>query len=158
MLSTISGLPAHPLVVHAVVVLVPLSAVAGVVVAVWPAARARYAPLALGVATLALISIPVATQTGEELEPHVAPSALVEAHTHLADGLLPFMVVLWLALAGLVGSRVLAGRGWSVPGFVVPVVAVVLVLAAAGSAVQVVRIGESGARAAWHGVATGAGR
>jgi hypothetical protein len=36
---TIFGLPAHPFVVHAVVVLVPLSALAGLVVAVWPAAR-----------------------------------------------------------------------------------------------------------------------
>ena len=66
MFSTIFGLPAHPLVVHAVVVLVPLSALAGLVVAVWPAARERYAPVALGIATLALISVPLATHTGEQ--------------------------------------------------------------------------------------------
>ena len=154
MLSTIFGLPAHPLVVHAVVVLVPLAAISAVVVAVWPAARARYAPLALAVATLALVSIPLATHTGEELEPHVAKSALVEAHTHMADGLLPFVIVLWLGLAALVAGRFLADRGRNVPRFAVPAAAVVLVLGALGSAVQVARIGDSGARAAWHGVAT----
>jgi hypothetical protein len=154
MLSTVFGLPAHPLVVHAVVVLVPLAALSAVVVAVWPAAREKYATLALGVATLALISIPLATHTGEELKPHVAPSTLVERHTHMADGLLPFAIVLWLALAALVAARLVAARGRTVPRVAVPVAAVVLVLAAAGSAVQVVRIGDSGARAAWHGVAT----
>jgi hypothetical protein len=80
MFSTIFGLPA------AVVVLVPLAALSALVVAVWPAARARYAPLVLGLATLALISIPLATQTGEKLESHVQPSAFVERHTEMADG------------------------------------------------------------------------
>lgn len=151
--STVFGLPAHPLVVHAVVVLVPLAAVSALIVAMWPAARARYAPLALGVATLALVSIPLATHTGEELEPHVAPSALVQRHTHMADGLLPFVIVLWLALAALVAGQLPAIRR-RVPRFAVPAVAVVLVLAGIASAAQVVRIGDSGARAAWHGVAS----
>lgn len=35
MFSTIFGLPTHPLVVHAVVVLVPLAALSALVVAVW---------------------------------------------------------------------------------------------------------------------------
>jgi hypothetical protein len=156
MLSTVFGLPAHPLIVHAVVVLVPLSALAGIVVAVWPAARARYAPLALGVTTLALISVPLATHTGEELEPHVHPSALVERHTEMADGLLPFMALLWLALAVLVGVRwYAASRTVSWSKFVAGAAAVIAVGGAVASGVQVARIGDSGARAAWHGVATG---
>jgi uncharacterized membrane protein len=156
MFSTIFGLPAHPLIVHAVVVLVPLAVLSGLTVAVWPAARARYAPLALAVATLALISVPLATHTGEQLEPHVRSSALVERHTHMADGLLPFVIVLWLALAVLVGVRRARDANWA--KFVVGGAAAVTVLAAVASGVQVVRIGDSGARAAWHGVDTSSGR
>jgi uncharacterized membrane protein len=158
MFSTIFGLPAHPLVVHAVVVLVPLSALAGLVVSVWPAARERYAPLALGVATLALISVPLATHTGEQLEGHVHPSAFVERHTAMADGLLPFVALLWLALAVLVLARWLRkSREVSWARYLAGAAAVVTVAGAAASGIQVARIGDSGARAAWHGVATSSG-
>jgi hypothetical protein len=157
MFSTVFGLPAHPLIVHAVVVLVPLSALSAIVVALWPAVRARYAPLALGIATLALVSVPLATHTGEELERHIHPTAFVERHTEMADGLLPFMAVLWLALAGLVVARRLAAtRDWA--KYLAGGAAVVAVLGAIASGVQVARIGDSGARAAWHGVATSSGR
>src|SRR5256885_12728004 len=156
MFSTIFGLPAHPLIVHAVVVLVPLAALSGLIVAAWPAARARYAPLALAFATLALISVPLATHTGEQLEPHVRSSALVERHTEMADGLLPFVIVLWLALVALVGARRARGANWA--KFAVGGAAAVTVLAALASGVQVVRIGDSGAPAAWHGVDTSSGR
>lgn len=158
MFFTIFGLPAHPLIVHAVVVLVPLAAFGGLVVAVWPAARARYAPLALGVATLALIAVPLATHTGEQLEGHVRPSTLVERHAHMADGLLPFVAALWVALAVLVAVRrygAVARFRWAPH---VGVGAAVIILAASvGSGIQVVRIGHSGSEAAWHGVATTSG-
>jgi predicted membrane protein DUF2231 len=175
MFSTIFGLPSHPLVVHAVVVLVPLAAVCGLLVAVWPAARARYTPLALGIATLALISVPLATHTGEQLEEHVRDSTLVSRHTHMAEGLLPFVALLWLALAGLVGVRWYAryrtaghtGRTERVEraerteraASFIGIGAVVVTLAASvGSGIQVVRIGHSGSEAAWHGVATTSAR
>ncbi len=41
-MTTVGGLPAHILLVHAVVVLVPLSALLIVLVTTWPAARARH--------------------------------------------------------------------------------------------------------------------
>jgi hypothetical protein len=157
MFSTIFGLPAHPLVVHAVVVLVPLAALSALVVAVWPAARARYAPLALGIATLALISVPLATHTGEQLEPHVRSSALVEHHTEMADGLLPFMALLWLGLVVMIVARRLNSSDVTWSKYLVGAAAVVAVAGAVASGVQVVRIGDSGARAAWHGVATSSG-
>ncbi|HEU5155581.1 MAG TPA: DUF2231 domain-containing protein [Streptosporangiaceae bacterium] len=159
MFSTVFGLPAHPLVVHAAVVLVPLAAAGGLLVAMWPAARARYAPLALGIATLAMITIPLATQTGEQLEENVRPSTLVERHAHMAEGLLPFMAVLWLSLAVLVGVRwygAAARARWT--SYIGVGAAAVTIAASVGSAVQVVRIGHSGSEAAWHGVATSSTR
>jgi hypothetical protein len=155
MFSTIMGLPAHPLVIHAVVVLIPLAAFGAIVVAVWPAARERYASLVLGVATLALLSVPLATHTGELLEAHVKRTALVERHTEMADGLLPFAGLLWLGLAVLVFVRWYSGRRTVQWGrYLTVAAAVVAVVGAVASGVQVVRIGHSGASAAWHGVAT----
>lgn len=158
MFSTISGLPAHPLIVHAVVVFVPLAALSGLIVAVWPAARARYAPLALAVATIALVLVPVATHSGQQLVEHVQPSSFVAKHTAMANGLLPFVALLWLALAVLVGARVLRhSRNIDWAKYLVGVAAVAVVAGAVASGVQVARIGDSGARAAWHGVATSNG-
>jgi hypothetical protein len=158
MFSTIFGLPSHPLVIHAVVVLVPLAALSAIVVAVWPAARERYASLALAVATLALISIPVATHTGELLEERVKVTPLVEKHTSMADGLLPFAFLLWLGLAVLVFAR-WYGRTRNVDWakYLTGAAAVLAVAGAIASGIQVTRIGHSGAEAAWHGVATSSG-
>lgn len=158
MFSTVFGLPSHPLVIHVVVVMVPLAALSALVVALWPAARARYAPLAAGIATIALISVPLATHTGEQLESHVRPSPLVERHTEMADGLLPFVVLLWLGLVALVAARWLAAnRDVSWMRYLAGGAAVLAVVGSIASTVQVVRIGDAGARAAWHGVATSSG-
>jgi uncharacterized membrane protein len=154
--STVFGLPAHPLIIHAVVVLIPLSALGAIVVAVWPAARARYAPLVLAIATVALISVPAATQSGEHLADHLQPSKLVATHAELADQMLPIMVVFWLGLTALVVvSRLGALRDMSWAKYVVGAAAVVTVVGAVASGVQVARIGDSGARAAWHDVWSG---
>jgi hypothetical protein len=157
MFSSIFGVPTHPLVVHAVVVFVPLAALAGLAVALWPAARARYAPWALAIATVAGVSVPIATHTGELLRSQLGSTPLIRAHAELGDQLLPFVALLWLALAAFVGIDLLGRRRGVRPGWfkVVGVAAsVVAVLAAVGSGVQVVRIGDSGAKAVWHGVAT----
>src|SRR4051794_22996455 len=101
--STLWGLPAHPLIVHLVVFLVPVAVVATLVVALWPRARRVAAPWVLAVATAAVISIPLATSSGENLEHQVPHSALVERHAELADMLLPLAGAMWLGLAVLTG-------------------------------------------------------
>lgn len=82
-MNTLNGLPAHILLVHAVVVLLPLAAGLLVLCAAWPAARARFAGanavLALG--TLALV--PVTTSAGEWLQARVKDTQLVRHHAHL---------------------------------------------------------------------------
>ena len=56
-LENLFGLPAHPLVVHAAVVLLPLAAIGTIVVAVLPRARRHYAPVVFAVALLATVGI-----------------------------------------------------------------------------------------------------
>ncbi|SFI77246.1 hypothetical protein SAMN05421835_101736 [Amycolatopsis sacchari] len=152
----ISGLPLHVMVVHAVVVLVPLSVLAALVVALWPAARRRYGWLAVGVTAVATVCIPIATSSGEDLRDRLVPTELIREHAHLGDQLLVFVAALLVVLAALVWF---ARRPREAPGAarpplraVVPVLVVLTVGLAVVSAVQVVRIGDSGARAAWSGV------
>lgn len=163
--STINGLPAHILLVHAVVVLIPLSALLVVLVAVWPAARARLVWPTAVLAVLALVAVPLTTEAGEWLEHRVARTPLVRAHTELGDYMLPWAIGLALVALGLLARQVLEVRGArAVPGdprglgrrsrgdvAVTVVVAVIAVIVAAGSVLTVYRVGDSGARAAWTG-------
>src|SRR6476661_5890787 len=162
--SSIFGLPAHPLIVHAVVVLVPLAALLLGASAVSPRFRhwARYASPAT--ALLGLLMVPLATSSGENLERNVQGSALLREHTELGDTLLPFMIgvtVLALALAWL-ERRGTRGEGSasaarSTSPALVRVVAVLAVVAAVGTLVQVGRIGHSGAKSVWSQTSTSGG-
>lgn len=91
-MSDFLGLPAHPLVVHAVVVLVPLVA-AGMVLAVardtW-AERLRLVLTALAAAAAGAALL--ATRSGESLLPRVPGSPEVAQHASLSDGLGLFVV------------------------------------------------------------------
>ena len=70
--ETLFGLPAHPLIVHATVVLVPLGALLVLLHAVWPAARRR-----LGVVTplVALVGLVQAGRRPAEFSPFQSPSS-----------------------------------------------------------------------------------
>jgi uncharacterized membrane protein len=146
MFDTINGLPIHPLVVHAVVVLLPLSILGVLALVIRPAWRARYGVLVAACALLVTGLIPVATSSGESLEKHVGNPG---EHAELGDQLIWFALPLLIAAVALVlvergitdriARRPLAGT----------VVSVVAVLAAVAAGVQVYRVGDSGARAAW---------
>jgi uncharacterized membrane protein len=145
------GLPLHVLVVHAVVVLVPLAVLGTVVVALWPAARRRYGWLVVGVTAAATVCVPIASGSGEDLRDRLVPSDLIREHAHLGDQLLVFVAALFVVSTALVwftrhDERSTTGRA---PKPLVIALAVLTVLSAVASGVQVVRIGDSGARAAW---------
>ena len=160
--DNVFGLPLHPLVVHATVVIVPVAALTVLLAALWPRFRRWAGPLPLGLAVVGLILDPLSTSSGESLEHKVGHSALIERHSHLADGLLPWMIALVVMAAGLyawhwrptrnstdTGGDTTrgSGRGW------VPVaISALAVIAALGTGVQVVLIGHSGAEAAWSDV------
>ena len=99
MLDTFFGLPVHALIVHATVVIVPTAAIVVAGAAFWPRFRAwaGYLPLLLGLA--ALVLVPLSTGLGEALEERVPETALVEQHAEMAEGLLPWVIL--LVVAGL---------------------------------------------------------
>lgn len=108
-MTTIGGLPAHVLLVHAVVVLVPLTALSLLLVAFWPVARRRLWLVTAALAVVTLVSVPLTTQAGEWLERHIPTTPLVRAHTELGDDMLPWAVAL-AAVALAVAGRELLGR------------------------------------------------
>lgn len=155
MLDTVDGLPVHPLVVHAVVVLLPLAVLGTVLVAVRPRWRARYGGLNALVAVVGTALCPLATGSGEALEHRVGDPG---AHAGLGDQLVWFalpmallaVVLWWLPRRARTGTGPAAGaRGLGV-------VAVLSVVAAVAAGVQVHRVGESGAEAVWADQVTGA--
>ncbi|GCD88548.1 DUF2231 domain-containing protein [Nocardioides sp. LS1] len=142
MFDLINGLPLHPLVVHAVVVLVPLAALGTIALALRPAWRHHYGWLVVGAAALGTVLDPIATSSGEALEKHVGDPG---QHAALGDQLIWFLVpLLVLALA-----LVLLDRRRPHATTALRAVAVLGVVAALATTVQVYRIGDSGARAAW---------
>ncbi|MFF8430583.1 DUF2231 domain-containing protein [Streptomyces sp. NPDC016566] len=153
-LTVINGLPAHVLLVHAVVVLIPLTAIALAICALWTswAKRLGLALPALGLITLAFV--PLTAHAGEWLEQHVDSDPLVRRHTELGDGLLPWALGMFLVSVLLWWRSRRSAAADSHPsrlglGFRTAAVAVSLAVGA-GAVVQTYRIGESGAKAAWH--------
>ncbi|MFF0792669.1 DUF2231 domain-containing protein [Streptomyces spiralis] len=152
-MSLLNGLPVHVLLVHVVVVLVPLTALVLVVCALWPQGARRLGPALPLLALVTLASVPLTTSAGEWLERHVADDPLVRRHAELGDGMLPWALGLFVLAAGvwLVSRRTPAAQAGPRSGAVLRVAAAALsVVVAAGAVVEVYRIGDSGAKAAWH--------
>ncbi|CAM01768.1 hypothetical protein A8924_2867 [Saccharopolyspora erythraea NRRL 2338] len=158
--ATIGGLPAHPLIVHVPVVLIPLASLALVLSAIWPAARRKLSWFTPALALVALATVPLSTESGEWLSGQVRFTPLIEEHEELAEGLLIWITGLaaWALLVFGLDTwerrksrelRSMLRRG-------VAVVAVVGALAlSAGSVTQIYLVGESGASAVWTGTAAG---
>lgn len=148
-MTTVQGLPAHILLVHFIVVLVPATAVLAVLCVVWPTARRHLiwlvAPLAVGVAVMT----PVTTEAGEWLEQRINDTDALRTHTALGDTMPYFSAGLVVAVALLVWIHVRERRGRPSSKAITAGVLVVVVVAAAAATVQVYRTGDSGSRSAW---------
>ena len=148
MFDLVDGLPVHPLVVHAVVVLLPLAVLGTIAIALKPAWRPTYGPVVVAAAALATVLVPVATSSGEALEEHVGDPG---QHAELGDQLIWFAIPLLVLSAALVwlDRRARAGKPAIGPSALPTVLAVLAVVAGLATTVQVYRVGDSGARAAW---------
>jgi hypothetical protein len=163
LMQTVNGLPAHVLLVHAIVVLLPLSATLLALTALWPAARHRLAGPNAILALLVVVLVPITTSAGEFLEHKLKPNSLIHRHAELGDtaiyaavAVAVLAVVVWWRHREGQGHR-LTGRAYLAPASnaVTTVVTVVAVLVAGAAVYDVVRIGDSGAKASWTGWASG---
>jgi uncharacterized membrane protein len=148
----ILGLPLHPLVVHAVVVLVPLAALGGIVISAWGAARKRYGWLTVAFAFAAAASTLVAQQAGKALAATMPRhTGALEIHTSLGTGLLLWVIILFLGTASVMVAQRLIDQQNPQGRIVLIVGGVITVVTAVISIVQVVRIGHTGTAAVWAG-------
>ena len=148
MFDLINGLPLHPLVVHGVVVLLPLAVLGTIAIALRPAWRLSYGVLVVACAAVAAILVPISTSSGESLEKRVGSPG---EHAELGDQLIWFAVPLLVLAAAMVWleHRKAAGKPAPSPSVLPAAVASLAVVAALATGVQVYRVGDSGARAAW---------
>ncbi|MBE1603337.1 hypothetical protein HEB94_000185 [Actinopolymorpha pittospori] len=151
---------------HATVVLVPLAAAGSGVIAISPAIRRRYWWLVVAATGAAVISVPLATETGDGLRARLEPSTKIARHADLGGELVFFVVPLLVAVTALAlldlyqrpsrrsdgGIMTTEGAATGTARWIRPVsliLAVATLVLAVGSAVQVIRVGDAGARAAW---------
>lgn len=150
-----NGLPIHPLIVHAVVVFVPLSALAAIAFAI-PRFRwiARWPALVLTL--LATAASFVAIRSGEDLQKSRGiDTPLVHTHAEWGERL---MLAMWVFAAVVIVAFVVlpyvtrlrdgADREARVPALATPV-AGLMVLAAISVLVLAVLTGDAGAKAVW---------
>lgn len=147
--DTVGGIPVHPLVVHAVVVLVPLAALGLIAIAIVPKWRSRFGILVVIASGLALGAVPLATQSGENLEEVVGESAALERHAELGDAMLASAIPLFVFSLGMwwLGRRTEQGK--ETPRWMSIAASVLAVLVGLGALVQVTLVGHSGAKAVW---------
>jgi uncharacterized membrane protein len=94
------GLPAHPLLVHVPVVIIPLALLVALV-ALWPRARRGAALAAAALALVGAVGTVLAAGSGEELEDDVRETELVEEHAEQGEQVeLPALAFAVLAIAG----------------------------------------------------------
>jgi hypothetical protein len=152
----IAGLPLHPLLVHAVVVLTPLAALTVALVAVWPAARRRlgWAPPVAALVVAGLV--PVTVLAGQSLAATVGYTPAILHHEALGLMLIPWTIALLVAsVAVALGDRVLPRLRRTRPrtGRILALVIVAAALVtSAGTVVVTVLTGDAGARIVWGAV------
>lgn len=155
-MNTINGLPAHPLLVHLVVVAVPVTAVVAIVIALWPRARTALNAFPAVLGLLTLIAVPITTSAGESLEKSQPPTQDLTRHAQLGDQLILAVGPLFglLALLYFLQLPAVTGRlplSDAVIARIDVAARALTVVAAIASIVMVVLVGDSGARSVWGG-------
>jgi hypothetical protein len=151
-MTTITGIPAHALLVHAIVVLAPLVAMLEILCAFWPAARRRFVWLVLGLGAANLVLTPLTTDAGEWLyNQQSRPSDILRTHAERGEWMIYFSVGLVVVAIALAVIHWLEGRSDKRRTAATVVVAIAALVVGVSSIVGVVRIGDAGAHAVWGG-------
>jgi uncharacterized membrane protein len=144
----VNGLPLHPLAVHAAVVLVPLSALLGVLYVV-PRTRAWARWPLLLVALAAVPSVFVARESGSELKGALSlgGEALDLVNEHEDRATLLFYLVIGYAVVAVIAF--VADRSRGISKAMTQLISVLVIVGALAVAYQTYRVGDIGSRAVW---------
>lgn len=158
-MNTISGLPAHVLLVHAMVVLAPLTALLEILCGIWPAARRRLVWLVLVLALVTAGLTPLTTEAGEWLfDRKRQPSEILRTHVERGDWMIYFSVALVVVAIMLAVLHVREGRVEKRRVGANVTVAILALAVGISTIVGVYLIGDSGAKSVWGGQFTQANK
>lgn len=150
---TVGGLPVHALILHATVVLLPLTAGLLVLSAFFARVAARAGLLLPAAGVVSLVLVPLTTSSGNRLRARLPANPEIDAHANAANALLPWaaalavmcLAVWWVSRGrGAGGGRPLAARSAASVA-----IAVLATVGAVGAVVEVAYIGHLGATATW---------
>ena len=149
-MHTISGIPAHALWVHGMVVRAPLTALLEILCAFWPAARRRLVWLVLAFAVVTTVLTPLTTSAGEWLLEHGGPPRpILQEHAERGEWMIYFSVAMLIVAVALAALHWAESRSDTPRKAAAAVLAVVTLVVGVSSIVAVVRIGDAGAQALW---------
>jgi hypothetical protein len=149
-MTTITGIPAHALLVHAIVVLAPLTALLEILCALWPAARRRFVWLVLAFAAVTMALTPLTTSAGDWLfNQQSQPSNILITHANRGQWMILFSAGLLVVAIALAVMQWLENRSDKPRTVATIVVAIIALVVGVSSIVGVVRIGDAGAEAVW---------
>lgn len=153
--EAVGGVPIHPLVVHAAVVLVPLSSLLVIVVAVSQERRRQWGVLTWLLTTAALAAVFLARQSGGELREVLFPETVpvrVAQHADYGAVSIWFAVALWLAVSAVLlldhDRQRRSGLGSPLLPAALSVVAILTAMVASG---QILLTAWSGMESYWLG-------
>jgi uncharacterized membrane protein len=150
----ILGLPLHPLIVHATVVIIPLAAVGAIVISLIKWARVRYSELVLLAAIVAPPLTYITKMAGEALYEErfsQSQSAALQVHTTLGQTLVWWTIGLLVGVVLVYGGQRLTNKENPRGRLVLIIGSVLSIGFGIVCIVQVIRIGHAGASAAWGG-------
>ena len=150
-IKTIFGLPAHALLVHIPIVLIPLAAI-GALGLWWEPWRRRFGWATAVILMVAGIFTQLAIGSGQTLKQQLDTTALLRAHAQIAEDLRPFLLLFFIALVVFLYSerRQQATGPVSMKHPILITSFVATLLFAGVSIYWVQRIGHTGAKAVWQ--------
>ena len=172
MFTTILGIPAHPLLIHAAVIFIPLLIVGAIVYAAWPPFHSRIGWAVLALAIIAPFSALFAKLSGQDLRNRliarheVSPAVLVKITQHNSYGNHTFWWTIGLGVATLLvlgyywrlghtasapAGDATAGAAAAPAAFRIGATVVTLVLGVSGG-YYVFKTGDTGAHIVWSGI------
>ena len=143
--GSVAGLPLHPLVIHASIVLIPLVAIGALVMSYLPSFSRRYGKLILFIALFAQLSLFLAKVTGEAFEEILDKD--MGNHAELGE----IAPVITLPMVSLIYLRWRLDRSGATVGsvWVRRLTSLALIVASLASIAVIVLVGHSGAESVW---------
>ena len=147
-LNNLFGLPAHPLLVHLPVVMVPMAALGAIILAIFPRFFSRFGWWVTGIAFIGAVGAILAAGSGETLEERVARTSTLRDHAEMGETARLLAVVLFVVLLIVMLARKYRATDMAKKAVAIAVSVVIAVSAVAAGWV-IIQTGHSGAKASW---------